>query len=548
MEAKKSTISSGRVPILLALLLIGAASLYFVLSSCGTEKGTPLGGEPGPAGGGPGPVTLAGVFTYHNDVTRTGQNLNETVLTLANVNSSTFGRIGFLPTTATGTVDAQPLYVSDLLVAGAAHNVLFVASEDDLVYAFDADNFSPLWQISLLSPGEFTSDNRGCDDDGPQIGITATPVIDPQAGPHGTMFVVAMSRDGSGHYHQRLHALDLATGAEQPGSPVTIQAAQSGRLRERAGLLLQNGVIYLAWGSICDYTPYQGRILGYSESTLRLTSTLNIVPNGSKAGIWMAGGGLAVDSSGFIYFTVGNGTFDTTLNGAGFPMRGDFGNSFIKASITNDSLRIIDYFTMHNTVNESDDDEDLGSGGVLILPDLTDVSGNTVHLALTAGKDGNIYVVNRDSLGKFNATDGGIYQKIDATAGGFGTPAYYNGTVYLWGKSGSLIALPISNAQLAISPSSITATHFAYPGTFPSISANGASDAIVWAVERNSNGIDGVLHAYDANNLATELYNTDQAPAGRDQFAAHAFPTPTIFHGKVYLGTRTGVVVFGLLH
>jgi Immunoglobulin domain len=507
----------------------------------------------GSSGGGPSPVS---VLTYHNDVARTGQNLNETTLTPANVVSSGFGEIGFL--SAQGKVDAEPLYVPNLVIGSAAHNVVFVATEHGLVYAFDADNFSQLWQTSLLLSGETTSDDHGCGQITPEIGITSTPVIDPAAGTHGTIFIAAMSKDASGNYHQRLHALDLTTGAEQSGSPTTVQATfpnsqghttfDPGQYAERAGLLLLNGVIYMGWTSHCDQTPYTGWVMGYSESTLQQMTVLNITPNGSEGSVWMSGAGLAADSSNFIYFLAANGTFDTTLNSSGFPESGDYGNAFMKLSTSAGSLSVADYFTMYNTVSESDRDEDLGSGGALVLPDMKDSSGNTLHLAVGAGKDANIYVVNRDSLGKFNAsTDSAIYQEIDGALGGgvWSMPAYFNGTVYYGGVSDSLKAFPITYAKLATAPSSESATTYGYPGATPSISANNSTNGIVWTVE-NNNGA-GVLHAYDATNLAHELYNSNQASNGRDNFNNNKFITPMIAKGKVYVGTPTGVAVFGLL-
>lgn len=497
----------------------------------------------------------ADVLTYHNDVARTGQDLNENTLTPSNVNSSGFGKVGFLSTQ--GKVDAQPLYTPNLSIAGAAHNVVFVATEHDLVYAFDADNFSQLWQTSVLGSGETTSDPHNCGQITPEIGITSTPVIDLHAGANGTIFVVAMSKDSSSKYHQRLHALDLTTGAEQSGSPVEIQATyptSSGQTTfapyqyaERAALLLMNGEIYMGWTSHCDQTPYQGWLMAYNESTLQQTSVLNLTPNGSEGSIWMAGAGLAADPNANIYFLDANGTFDTTLNSSGFPASGDFGNAFLKVS-TSGALAVADYFATSNTVAQSGADQDLGSGGALVLPDQKDASGNTFHLAVGAGKDGNIYVVNRDSMGKFNpSSNSAIYQEIDNAVheGIFGSPAYFNGTVYFGPVSSTLRAFPLANAKLAAAPSSVSAATYAYPGATPSISANGTTNGIVWAIE-NSGG-NGVLHAYDATNLAGELYNSNQAANGRDAFADNKFITPMIANGKVYVGTPTGVAVFGLL-
>jgi hypothetical protein len=506
----------------------------------------------------PPPPSTANILTYHNDNARTGQNLGETTLTTANVNSTTFGRLGFLP--VDGLVDAEPLYVSNLTVAGTSRNVVFVATEHDSVYAFDADTFAQLWKVTLLGIAETASDVRNCDQVAPEIGITSTPVIDLKAGTSGTIFVVAMSKKGSS-YFQRLHALNLTTGAEQTGSPTTIQATftrpvtggqvnfDPKQYKERAALLLLNGVIYTTWASHCDILPYQGWIMGYSESTLQQTSVLNITPNGSLGAIWGSGAGPSADSAGNFYFLAGNGTFDTLDVTTGFPVNGDFGNGFLKLSTTNNNLAVADYFNMHDTNSESAVDEDLGSGGSMILPDLKDNTGKTWHLAVGAGKDGRIYVVNRDNMGKFNqSNNNAIYQELDgALPGGvWSTSAYFNNTVYYGPVGSTLRAFTISNAKLPTSPSSQSAHSFGYPGATPSISGNGALNGIVWAIE---NGGTGVLHAYDATNLGKELYNSNQAGT-RDKFSTTSnckYVTPMIANGKVFVGTATGVVVFGLL-
>jgi outer membrane protein assembly factor BamB len=501
------------------------------------------------------------VLTYHNDNARTGQNLGETLLALSSVNSASFGKIGTLP--VTGLVDAEPLYVPNLTINGAAHNVLFVATEHDFVYAFDADNLAQLWQVSVAA-GEASSDNRGCDQVTPEIGVTSTPVIDPGAGPHGTLFLVSMSKNARGQYHQRLHALDLVTHAELDGGPAEIQATYptlSGKTAfdpaayaERSALLLLNGVIYLSWTSHCDAGDYTGWIMGYSESTLQQTSVLNLTPNGSRGAIWMAGAGPASDSSGNIYILDANGTFDASLDPNGVPTKGDYGNAFVKLSTARHKLTVADYFAPFDTVADSDRDLDLGSGGALLLPDFKDDSGKTRRLAVGAGKvnakgQAVIYVVNRDSMGKFNArSDAAIYQELPAALEGgtgvYGMPAYFNDTIYYGAVDDNLKALPISHARLANRAASETSVSFGYPGTTPSISANGAANGIVWAVEVSATG---VLHAYDATNLAHELYNSNQAGA-RDHFPNNKFVTPMIANGRVYVGTQDGVAVFGLLN
>ncbi len=351
--------------------------------------------------------TTTDVLTFHNDVARTGQNLTETTLTPGNVNSAKFGKLGFYP--VDGLVDAQPLYASNIAIPkNGTHNVLIAPTEHDSVYAFDADSGAPLWQVSLLMSGETTSDNRACSQVSPEIGITSTPVIDRASGPNGAVFVIAMSKNGS-TYYQRLHALDLALGTELFGGPVDIQATYPGtgdnssggnvifdpaQYKERAALLLLNDVIYTAWASHCDIRPYTGWIIGYSESTLAQTSVLNITPNGNEGAIWMAGAGLAADSYGNIYFLDANGDFDTNFTAGNFPADGDYGNAFMKLS-TSSGLAVADYFEMDNEASENGSDTDLGSGGMVVLPDLTNGSGQTVHLAVGAGKDSNLYLVNR---------------------------------------------------------------------------------------------------------------------------------------------------------
>ena len=502
-------------------------------------------------------TSTVNVLTYHNDVARTGQNLNESTLTTANVKSANFGLVGNL--SVDGGVDAEPLYVSNLSLAGGVHNVVYVVTENDSVYAFDADTFAQLWHVSVLGANETASDNRGCGQVSPIIGITSTPVIDLSAGTHGEIFLVAMSLDNGGNYHQRLHALDLTTGAEISGSPTTIQATfptMSGtttfdpkQYKERAALLLLNGVIYTTWASHCDAGPYTGWIMGYNETTLQQSSVLDVIPNGGDGAIWMAGDGPAADSSGDIYFLDANGTFDDTLNSNGFPEHGDYGNAFVKVSTAGNNLSVADYFTMFDTDAESNSDEDLGSGGEMLLPDVQDTQGNTWHLAVGAGKDGHIYVVNRDLMGKFNTSnDSAIHQEIDTnglSGGVFATPAYFNNVVYYGAVGDHLRAFSIANAKLTTPASSLSATSFGYPGTTPSISANGSSAGIVWAVENNGSG--GTLHAYDATNLATELYNSNQAANSRDHFADNKFITPMVANGKVYVGTPNSVAVFGLL-
>ncbi|MFZ0593300.1 MAG: hypothetical protein WAM39_22780 [Bryobacteraceae bacterium] len=400
--------------------------------------------------------------------------------------------------------------------------------------------------------------------EGFEIGITSTPVIDRRQGPHGTIYTVAMSKDAQGRYIHRLYALDLRTGAEELGEPVEIHATFAGgnpfdpkQYAEWAALLLSNGVIYTTWTSHCDINPYNGWIIGYDARTLKQSAALDITPNGEEGAIWQSGAGPAADRQGYIYLMAANGTFDTALNSSGFPSRGDSGNSFLKLSTLGRTLVVADYFTMFDVVKENAADGDLGSGGPMVLPDMTDASGKIRRLAVGAGKDLNLYLVNRDAMGKFNPRGNqNIYQELPhAMKHSFSRhiPAYFNGRLYYASTDDTLREYRFQNARLISEPISQTTLKFPYPGASPSISANGEKDAIVWAVENidgehTEKGTPAVLHAFDAADLSHELYNSNQAPSGRDHFGKdNKFITPMIANGKVYVGTTNGVGVFGLL-
>lgn len=515
------------------------------------------------------------VATFKNDVARSGQTVSETTLTLANVNSASFGLLH--TAMLDGKVDAQPLYLAQVPVAGKAHNVAFVATEHGSVYAIDADSGTPVWQVSLLANGETPSDTHSCTQVTPEIGVTSTPVIDRAAGPHGVIYVVGMSIDRSSDYHQRLHALDITTGAELFNGPMEIAATAPnsagtttfapGQYEERAALLLANGQVYTTWTSHCDVAPYSGWIIAYNQTTLAQTAVLNVgpnsgapVPNGTRfnmngPAIWMSGDGPGADTQGNIYLLTGNGLFEPTLDANGFPNQGDYGNSFLKVGSTASSLKVADYFAMSNAVAESAADVDLGSGGEMLLPDLTDSGGNVKHLAVGAGKDSNIYVVDRDNMGKFSATQNLVWQEIDGAlpgnppgpnSGVRASPAWFNGTIYYGDSGGTLKAFGVTNAKLSSAPTSQSAAAFAYPGASPVVSANGTANAIVWAHENSS---PAVLHAYDAANLAHELYNSNQAAGGRDQFGpGNKFIAPMVAGGKVFVGTTNTLAIFGLLN
>jgi hypothetical protein len=523
----------------------------------------------------------ADVLTYHNDNARTGLNSAETTLTPLNVNANSFGRLFTLQ--VDGKVDAQPLYVSDAAVFSGpnplgTHNLVIIATEHDSIYAFDADTGALYWHAFLVGPGETPSDNRGCDQVTPEIGVTATPVIDRSNGANGTngtIYVVAMSKLAQ-IYHQRLHALSLATGQEVAGGPMEIQASYPGTgphndgnghvifdpsaYKERPGLLLLNGIVYTAWSSHCDNPPYTGWIIGYDERTLAQMTVLNVDPNGppndtflsdgSGNSFWNSGAGPAADANGNIYALTANGPFDTLLPN-GFPSLGDYGDTFLKIS-TQAALTVSDYFTPFDQASDAAKDTDLGSGGAVVLPDMVDANGVTRHLAIGAGKDNNIYLVDRENMGKYvlGATSNSyIYQElVGALPGGeWATAAYFNGSIYYGPVGGALRRFTFRRALLDQVPAAMTKTVFPYPGTTPSISSSGNSAGILWACENPASGSNqAVLHAYDAASL-TELYSSNQNPA-RDQFGtANKFITPTICNGKVFVGTTSSVGVFGLL-
>jgi hypothetical protein len=496
------------------------------------------------------------VLTYHYNNARTGLDSSETTLTPSNVSSASFGRLFTLPTD--GFVDGQLLYLSNLPIGGAPTNVVIVPTESASIYAYNADTGVRIWHDSMLRAGEIVSGNRGCAAVSSE-GITSTPVIfRPKTG-DPVIYTVAMTEDSSGKYHQRLHAIDAINGAELYGAAVDIEAKYPGtgdnssggyvifdpsQYRERAGLLLIGHTIYLAFASHCDVRPYTGWIMGYNAQNLQQTTVLNLTPNGDEGGIWGSGAGMAADANGNIFLADGNGYFDTTMNASGFPSEGDYGNAFLKLTTTG-GLAVADYFEMYNQVGENSQDLDLGSGGtVLVTP--TDSTGKVWQLAVAAGKDSNIYVVDRTNMGKFNTASNQNYQELSGVLPGgiWSMPAAYNGRLYYGPVGSPIYAFQFQNAKLLPAAVAQTTTTFAYPGATPTISSNGNQNGILWALE---NVNPAVLHAYNATNLQ-EIYNSNQASGGRDQFGVgNKFVTPTVANGKVYVGSTNGVGVFGLL-
>ena len=513
------------------------------------------------------------VLTYKNNNARTGANTTETILTHSNVNSTQFGKLWFFP--SDGLVDAQTLYVSNLTIPGkGSHNTLFVETENDTVYALDANTGAVLWQVSLLLAGETASDNRNCAQITPIMGITSTPAIYlKSATAGGYLYVVAMSKDSSGNYHQRLHALSLGSGKEVLGGPVQIQATYPGTgpnssggvitfnpadYKSRPAVLLLNGVVYVSFSSNCDGPPFNGWIMAYNGTTLAQEAVFSTSPNGENGALWGSGAGPAADASGNIYQMVGNGTFDETLNSLGFPSSGDYGNGYLKLTFASNALSVADYFASYNAADGPfDENVELGSSGPLILPAMENAAGTVMHLAVGAGKVGTIFVVNLENMGKYNpAGDSNVYQALVGVMGPGGAdgvgavrfpPASFGNTVYFSGNQTPIMAFEFTEALLSTAAVSSTPEVFQYPGAGMSISANGSSNGILWAVAPGGDGVGNGLYAYAAGKLSDELYNSNQAANGRDQITYAKFAPPTIANGMVYVATQTGVAAFGLL-
>jgi hypothetical protein len=513
-----------------------------------------------------------GTFTGRNDTLRTGQNLNEVALTTGSVNRTQFGKLFSYP--VDGYTFAQPLYVSGVNIGGSIHNVVYVATESDSVYAFDADNNGTgggqLWLTSFVNPasGVTTVPQKAVENgnDIPiQIGITGTPVIDPTAGPNGTLFVVARTQEissGVTSYVQRLHALDLTTGAEQSGSPIVVQATVPGTgsgsvggqvafdsLREnsRPALLLENGTIYICWASLEDIQPYHGWVIGYSETTLQQVTAFNTTPNGAEGGIWQGGDGAMADASGNLFVVTSNGTFDASTSGV------DYGDSVLKLSSTSGILSVADYFSPFNQASLSSLNWDLGGGGAMLLPDQP---GAYPHVMLVAGKGSTVYELNRDFLGGFSATANQnlltIPLVLGASAEGSGNrggPAYWQGQVYYVASAGFPTQFSIQGGLISTVPIVQSTKSFGYPGASPVISANGNTNGLLWALQtdRYTNNLPAVLHAFDASNVTRQLYNSSDDATRDTAGPAVKFTAPTVANGKVFVGTQTQIDVYGLL-
>jgi hypothetical protein len=506
------------------------------------------------------------ILTQHYDISRTGQNTAESVLNPTNVNSTTFGKLFSIP--VQGYVYAQPLYVPGVVIPGnGTHNVLYVATEHDILYAFDADNGSQLWQASFLINGATTvlpSDVGNTQDINPEIGITGTPTIDPAT---NTLYVVVNTKE-SGTIIYRLHAIDITTGAEKLRGPVLITASVPGTApdgngstvplnpqwaNQRPGLLLLNGYVYIGFSSHGDNGPWHGWVLGYDKTALTQSGAWCTSPNGKGNGIWGAGSGLAADAAGNIYVATGNGD-DTVETPAPPPSTTiDYGDSIVRVGLTNGVPVPTDYFTPYNQAVLDQYDTDLGSGGVLSLPDQP---GPYPHMLVQAGKGGWIYLVNRDKMTSDGShycngcsSDPEIVQSESIGAGLWSMPAYWNSQIYVWGNGGHLEAYSLTSGALSQGPTSQSAETSDFPGSTPVVSSNGTNNAIVWAVETDAYNSSGpaILRAYSATDVANLLYGSNLT-SGRDTLGpAVKFVVPVVTNGKVYVGAQQEVDVFGLL-
>jgi hypothetical protein len=511
----------------------------------------------------------ASVLTQHNDNSRAGWNDNETALTTANVNGQQFGEVFTLP--VDDQVYAQPLVVGHVNIGGSDHNFVLIATVNNTLYAYDGDDGTLYWQKSFTAPGmrppqhgDMTGACSGSYTDfSGNIGIVGTPVID--AGT-GTMYFVARSTTGS-TFVQFLHAVNIVDGSEMPGSPTRITATSSGngdgsvngvisfdaqRQNQRQGLTLLNGVVYVTFSSHCDWGPYHGWILGYDAATLGQRILYNATPNGYAAGMWESGTGMAADAAGNLYVVTGNGTVGDNGDPTSLTNRGE---SALKLTQSGSTLRVVSYFTPYNYQYLNDNDTDYGGMGAFLIPN----SG----YYLTGGKDGNLYLLNRDDMGGYLPSSNQVQQVVPlgSNANMHCQPAYYKGSskefIYVWSENDPLRAIPFDRASNLLSAQSQVVSSAAGPtgqsGAVLSVSSNGsqAGTGILWASYASSGDAEhtvspGILRAFDANDVSRELWNNQQKP--RDAGGNYAkFAAPTIANGHVYLPTFSNrVVVYGL--
>jgi len=519
------------------------------------------------------------VPTQHGDPARTGNNVNEIILTTANVNATSFGKL--FSQTVDGQIYAQPLYIANVPISGkGTHNVVFVATQNDSVYAFDADNngganASPLWKITLLDAAHgagsgataVPSTDLSTPDVNPKLGITGTPTIDTNT---NTMYVVGKTKE-SGAYFERLHAIDITTGNEKFGGPVAITASVPGNglgssggtlnfdpkwEHNRAGLLLLNGFVYVAFGSHGDNGPWHGWIISYNASNLQRAGVWCTAPNGIGAGVWMGGSGLSADNNnpngtspgGRMFISTGNGDFsastpyDSTMN---------YGDSIVRLELTNGAMKVADTFTPSNQLALNSADLDLAAGGVLLLPDQS--TGGHTHLLAQLGKQGKVYLVDRDNMSGFHSTDAMVQSFLlnpsNSSTGLWGMPSYSNNTVYIWGTQDNMKSFPISAGKLPTTASKTGSNTSGFPSPTATMSSNGGANSIAWTVQTDNynSGGNATLRAYDAGNISSTLYSSSTNSARDNPGASVKFVVPTVANGKVYVGTNSGLAVYGLL-
>jgi hypothetical protein len=502
---------------------------------------------------------LAGVYTYHNDAARDGANTQEYALTVANVNTSSFGKVASCA--VDGAIYGQPLWVANVVIGAAPHNVVFVTTQHDSLFAFDGDSVSctPLWSISLIdaahggATGEksvpSTLVGAGFGDIQPEIGVNGTPVIDPST---GILYVVSKSVNAAQDtFYQRLHAIDITTGNEESGSPVLISGAYPGtgdggatvafnskQQNQRAGLALVNGTVFIAWGSHEDSYPWYGWAMGYQyfAGVWAQSAVFNTTPNVHEGGIWMGGGAPSVDSNNNLYFLTGNGEFDADNSSA---PNNDYGDSLVQVS---PMLQVTSYFTPSDEAADFSGDRDFGSGGAAVLADLP--AGDTVtHALVCGGKDGTLYVLNRDMLGG-ELGDAAAVQLISIGHGLFSTAAVWNNYLFAAGSGGPLASFQLNTSTATFTPATASSHAFGFPGATPSVSAAATQNGVVWALDTHSYCTHqsaacgpAVLHAYDATNLTTELWNSSLISTDAAGNAVK-FSVPTIANGRVYVATR----------
>jgi hypothetical protein len=506
------------------------------------------------------------VPVYQYDNSHSGTNTNETTLTPSNVNVAQFGRVKVFP--VIGYVYAQPLYVPNLIIGGTSHNVLFVATEHDQLYAFDVNSGQQLWHTNFLASlglqtivSTVSNSDVNCNDLIPEIGMTGTPVIDTTT---NTLYVSVETKEYTPQnqaktFHHRLHAVDITTGLDKvPPRNITaaVRGIGSGSLggviafnallaNQRPSLLLADGQVIVSWSSHCDVGSYHGWVMSFDQASLAPTGVFIDTPNGYEGGLWGGGAGPVVDAAGSIYTATGNGYFDVNNGGI------DYGDSVLRLTWSGSGIAVADYFTPWDQQTLDDHDTDVGSGGVVLLPDQ---SGPYPHLLLQAGKEGTIDLINRDNLGHFHSgNDDQIVQTLPFIIGGeFGAPAFWNNNAYFGGILDHLKAFAFNpqTGLLSTAPTSESPETFNFPGPSPAVTSNGASNGIVWIVEAdyNNNGNESaVLRAYDATNLGSELYNSQQNSVRDEAGLAVKYVVPTVADGHVFVGTQQQVDMYGLL-